>query len=242
VTSAPHPGEVSAGPLPSRSQAQAAAAAARAAFALRSCRPALPEDDGSCLAGLLGRCAAPCRGGANVDAYAAAVARAAAWLRGEEGSDPVAGQRARMAALAAERRFEEAAQLRDQLDALEGVRTALARLRRAAAREGVLLAADVDDRFVQAFACTGGRIVGRRRLPRGGDAALESVPLLAALDAARSRPLAPLGADEADIAHVVAAAFARPGRDVAAVPSAGRAERDLVAAVGTARRRVPLRR
>ena len=53
----------------------------------------------------------------------------------------------------------------------------LGRLRAAAARSGVLLAADTDDRFVQAFACAGGRVVGRLRLPVG-HAALECAPLI----------------------------------------------------------------
>ncbi|HET7757214.1 MAG TPA: exonuclease domain-containing protein, partial [Steroidobacteraceae bacterium] len=242
VTTARHPGEVSVGPLRSRSQAQAAAAAVRAAFGLRSCRPALPEDDGTCLAGLLGRCAAPCRGGSNVDTYAAAVRAAAAWLRGDDTGDVAAAQRARMAALAADHRFEEAAQLRDELEALEQVRSVLSRLRRAAGRRGLLIAADLDDRFVQAFACAGGRVVARRRLPRAGDAVLELRPLAAALDAVSPGPPLPLAPDEADTAHVIAAAFARPGREIAAVPLTGRTAPGLVDAVVRARRKVPLRR
>src|SRR3954469_20957140 len=180
VTSEPRPGAVSAGPrggavsaapVRSRGEAQPAAAAIRSSFRLLSCRPALPEDDGSCLAGLLGRCAAPCRGGAAVGEYARSVAAAAGSLRGEDGGTAVSALRMRMAALGADQRFEEAAQLRDQLEALERVRTALGRLRAAAARTGVLLAADMDDRFVQAFACAGGRVVARRGVPPAGGAA-----------------------------------------------------------------------
>jgi DNA polymerase III subunit epsilon len=242
VTARPHPGAVSAGPLRSRGEAQAAAAAMRQAFALRSCRPALPEDDGSCLAGLLGRCSAPCRGGAAVDAHSAAVTAAAGWLRGEDDGGAVSAMRARMAALGAERRYEQAAELRDQLEALEKVRLALVRLRRAAARSGVLLAADMDARFVQAFACAGGRVVARRRLPRGGDAMLETSPLVASLDIAlAARPL-PLAADQADIAHIIAAAFARPGRDLVAVPIAADHGGRAAMRVAAARRAVPFRR
>ncbi len=102
VTSEPRPGAISAGPLRSRGEAQAAAAAIRSSFRLRSCRPALPEDDGSCLAGLLGRCAAPCRGGAAVQEYARSVAAAAGWLRGEDGGTVASGLRMRMAALGAD--------------------------------------------------------------------------------------------------------------------------------------------
>ena len=242
VTSEPRPGAISAGPLRSRGEAQAAAAAIRSSFRLRSCRPALPEDDGSCLAGLLGRCAAPCRGGAAVQEYARSVAAAAGWLRGEDGGTAVSGLRMRMAALGADQRFEEAAQLRDQLEALERVRTALGRLRAAAARSGVLLAADMDDRFVQAFACAGGRVVARRRLPRAGDAALECAPLIAPLRAALAARPAPLRPDQADVAHLISAAFARPGRSVVAVPLGADAVASAATHIAARRGRVPLRR
>jgi DNA polymerase III subunit epsilon len=242
VTASPHPGAVSAGPLRSRGEAQAAAAAARGAFGLRSCRPALPEDDGSCLAGLLGRCVAPCRGGEHVDRYADAVGRARRWLETGDDGGAAAGLRLRMAAHASDRRFEEAAELRDRLNALDSVGRRLARLRSAAARSGVLLAADIDDRFVQAFACAGGRVVARRRLPRAGDAMLEAEPLVAALREAMARPPATLAADQADAATVVTTAFARPGRDVVAVPIARESLDRAASAVAARRSRVPLRR
>src|SRR4029077_12133535 len=96
-------------------------------------------------------------GGAAVQEYARSVAAAAGWLRGEDAGTVASGLRMRMAALGADRRFEEAAQLRDQLEALERVRSALGRLRAAAARSGVLLAADMDDRFLHAVAWRRGR-------------------------------------------------------------------------------------
>ncbi|MDX6593026.1 MAG: polymerase subunit epsilon [Gaiellales bacterium] len=242
VTAAPHPGAVSAGPLRSRGEAQAAAAAVRSAFGLRTCRPALPDDDGSCLAGLLGRCIAPCRGGEHVDRYADALARAQRWLETGDDGGAAVGLRMRMAAHAADRRFEEAAELRDRLDAFDSVARRLARLRSAAARSGVLLASNIDDRFVHAFACTGGRVVARRRLPRAGDAMLEAEPLVAALREALAQPAATLAADQADVATVVAAAFSRPGRDVVAIPIRRDAVDRAASAVAKRRGRVPLRR
>ncbi len=241
VTSSAHPGAISVGPLPGRGPAQAAAHALRAAFGLRTCRPSLPEDDGSCLAGLVGSCLAPCRGGDAIDRYQLALDRTERWLQGDDDGVAVAGLRAKMAALAEQRRFEQAAELRDRLEALESVRLRLARIRRAVAVTGVLLAADVDHRFVQAFACARGRVVARRRLPRAGGAQLECQPLLAALRLALTAPAVPLGTDQADAARLIAAAFARPGRDVIAVPLAA----DLASAgtlVPSARGRVPFRR
>ncbi len=76
------PPAVTAGPLRSRRQAEAIAAAVRDTFGLRVCRPRLPVDDGSCLAGVIGTCCAPCRGGDRADMHAAAVQSARAWLEG----------------------------------------------------------------------------------------------------------------------------------------------------------------
>jgi excinuclease UvrABC nuclease subunit len=147
-----------------------------------------------------------------------------------------------MAALSADRRFEQAAELRDQLDALESVRRTLARLDRAAARRGMVLAADLDDRFVQVFACSGGRVVARRRVPRLGDGALEIAPLAASLTAASAGRRAPLEPDQADVAHVIAAAFARPSRDLAVVQADNDDERTVIRRTAALRERVPYRR
>src|SRR5262249_2190297 len=63
VTQRPQPSAVSVGPVQSQRQARSAAAALRLMFGVRSCRPALPVDEEqTCMAGLLGRCTAPCRG------------------------------------------------------------------------------------------------------------------------------------------------------------------------------------
>jgi DNA polymerase III subunit epsilon len=211
------PGAVTAGPLRSRRQAEAVAAAVREAFGLRVCRPRLPADDGSCLAGIIGSCRAPCRGGANADAYTDAVEAARAWLDGRPAGVPQERVRARMRRLAGERRYEQAASARDQLAALERGQRVLARLRRAATRSGFVLAPDVDPRFVQAFACAGGRVVARRRLPRAGDGRLEAEALVAALAHGLRAPPAPFSPAHADQARIVAATLARPSAGVRAV-------------------------
>jgi hypothetical protein len=107
---------------------------------------------------------------------------------------------------------------------------------------GVLLAADVDRRFVQAFACARGRVVGRRRLPRSGGAQLECRPLLASLELALAAKRAPLAADQADSARLITAAFARPGRDVTAIPLAIDRLDTAITLVASGRARVPFRR
>jgi hypothetical protein len=85
-------------------------------------------------------------------------------------------------------------------------------------------------------------VVGRRRLPRAGDALLECEPLIEALREGLARPPVTLAADQADAAHVVAAAFARPGRDLIAVPLGREALDGAASAVAARRARVPLRR
>jgi DNA polymerase III subunit epsilon len=236
------PGDVTAGPLRSRRQAEAVAASVRETFGLRVCRPALPVDDGSCLAGVVGACRAPCRGGAAVDAYADALHAAWAWLDGADGAGPQDDVRARMGKLSAERRYEQAAAARDQLAALERGRRTLARLRRSAGRSGVVLAPDVDARFVQSFACAGGRVVARRRLPRAGDGRLEADALVAALAHGLRSPPAPFSPAQADQARVVAAALARPSPSLRAVAVDRGTVSDATARLVRLRRTVPLRR
>ena len=243
VTSGPGPpGTITAGPLRSRAHAEAAAAAARASFGLRVCRPGLPVDDGTCLAGVIGSCHAPCRGGEHLDRYVDAVEEARLWLEHPAGGAPARHLEDRMRRLSDQHRYEEAAAARNQLAALRTAGRAIERMRRARGRHGVLLAPDTDDRFVQAFACAGGRVVGRRRLPRSGGAQLECRPLIAALQLAQAARPGPLATDQADTARLLTAAFARPGRDVTAIPLAVDRLDAAATLVAAGRARVPFRR
>ncbi len=239
ITAKPQPGAATLGPLPSRGEAGRAAAALRSAFRLRSCRPALPDDETGCLAGVLGTCHAPCRGGDEALTHTGAAGRLREWIETGRDCDELRALRQRMAALAADQRYEDAAAVRDGLDAIDGVRRRAARLRRAARCGGVLLAADLDDRFVQAFACAGGRVVARRRLPRAGDAVLEIAPLLLAMDTATGGRPVPFGPEEAEAARIVSAAFARPGVALRAISSTGGP--GLASAVSRLRGAVPCR-
>ncbi len=241
VTARPHPGAVSAGPISSRSRAQTAAAAVREGLGLRTCRPARPVDDGTCLVGELGRCRAPCRGGDAVVAYDEAIAVARRWLQGDPLVDPTSSIEPRMRALSHNRRFEQAAALRDQLTAVKRVTATLARLRTAVGRSGVVLAPDVDDRFVQAFACAGGRVVGRRRIPRVGDARLEIESLLVSLAAALQRPATILEPEEGECAQLVSAALGRPGRCTHPVPLERSSLATAADRIAAARSSIPLR-
>jgi len=240
VTDRPQPTCATVGPLPSRSRAQAAAAALRSAFGIRSCRPAIPDSEEGCLAGVLGTCRAPCRGGADAERHTAAVRALGAWMDTGVECDELRALRMRMAALAEAQRYEDAATARDQLEAVDAVRRTMGRLRRARGRSGVLLAPDLDDRFVQAFAVARGLVVARRRVPRSGDGRLEIAPLLVALEAGMTGRPGVFEPEQAEAARIVAAAFARPGVRVRAVPLTD--DGSLAGEVGRARHSVGLRR
>ncbi len=240
-------GAVYAGPFPSRRRAAEAAEALRDGYRLRTCRPRVPADDGSCLRGLAGRCLAPCHGGDDALAYARSARALAAWLSGEEAVLD-APLRERVARLVAQQRFEEAGRTTRLLDALRAADAQVASIRRAGRRTGVLLAADLDPRHVVAFAVVRGALVAKRRLPRAGDPGLELSAVARALERALDpgAVLAPraegpwLPAERLGEALLLAHAFA--GRAPGVVPIAC-AQPDGLALrrVEAARRRVPLR-
>ncbi len=239
-------GALYAGPLASRRTAEIALDALRDAFGLRTCRPRVPTDEGTCLRGRLGRCLAPCRGPHEAEAYAAAVGRLERYLlgRGEGGRVEV---RARLAKLVGERRFEEASRRVGDLAALDRVDVSLAALRRSRARTGLLLASDIDPGLVRCLAVHGGQALGWRSLPRRGDpsAAVGSVLHELArprLDATSGSPGPWLPADEAESAAILASAFA--GKAPGVVPIATTPQMDariVLRRVAEARSRVPER-
>ena len=108
------------GPLPSRSTAQRVVDAVHTSVALRRCagRPGRRSTrDATCTAAQLGVSMCPCTGELDPAAYARVVERAVRGLTVEPGLllEPLAE---RLATLAAEERFEEAADVRDRADAL----------------------------------------------------------------------------------------------------------------------------
>ncbi|MEO9174819.1 MAG: exonuclease domain-containing protein [Gaiellales bacterium] len=239
-------GALYAGPLASRRTAETALEALRDSFGLRTCRPRLPTDEGTCLRGRLGRCIAPCRGADESELYAAAIGRLERYLdgRGEGGR---AELRLRLAKLVAERRFEEAGRRVGDLAALDRVDAALASLRRSRSRSGLLLASDMDPAFVRCLVVRDGRALGWRSLPRRGDPS--AVVGSALHELGRTLPVpdgAPRGpwlpADEAEAAVLIAGAFA--GRAAGVVPVATPPQIDLrlvLARVAQARSLVPER-
>ncbi|PWJ49881.1 DNA polymerase-3 subunit epsilon [Quadrisphaera granulorum] len=105
------------GPFSSSRSAQAAVEAIQDALPLRRCTPRLPlrpaAGASACALHEIGRCGAPCTGAQSPEAYAEVAARARAALTADP--DVVVGAaRARLTALAAAERYEEAGQVRDR--------------------------------------------------------------------------------------------------------------------------------
>jgi DNA polymerase-3 subunit epsilon len=125
ITKDPSAGGVHLGPLPSRTMAGLVIEAIHTALPLRRCSTRLarsyvpPPGATPCGAAQLGVAHCPCAGVGDAGVYAAAVASAAQVLGGD--TSPVHDVLvAKMADLAAQQRFEEAALVRDRLSALLG--------------------------------------------------------------------------------------------------------------------------
>jgi hypothetical protein len=88
--------------------------------------------------------------------------------------------RRRLAELAADRRYEDAARLRDRLQALEQVCRELERLARLRAVGRCIVAPSAAPGHARAFFIAGGRVAAERTLPPGGGAHLEIEAGLAA--------------------------------------------------------------
>ena len=178
------------GPLPSRRMASLVVDAIHTALPLRRCTKRLgrnhqPElDTAVCSAAQLGVAHCPCSGTADPGAYAAAVEQAVRAMRGDAVfvTDRL---RERMARLAAERRFEEAATARDRLSAYLGA------VKRTALLDALVTAGRVEVRSGEiTWLIDGGRLVD----------VLTADTLTAAIPVAPGEPLAPGGSVPSDAA------------------------------------------
>ena len=128
--------------------------------------------------------------------------------------------RRRLAELSDARRYEDAARLRDRLDALERVCRELERLARLRAVERCIVAPAVEPGHARAFFLAGGRVAAVRTLPPGGGAYLE---IEAGLAAAR-HALASDTAGDLDELHLVGTFLRKPPPELTIVPL----ERDAI--------------
>src|SRR5579864_2716712 len=118
--------------------------------------------------------------------------------------------RRKLASLADARRFEDAARLRDRIEALEHVCRDLDRLARLCALERCIVVPAAEPGHARAFFLAGGRVAAERTLPPGGGAHLEVEAGLAAT----RRP----GELDLDELFLVARFLRRPPPEMSIVP------------------------
>jgi DNA polymerase III subunit epsilon len=126
--------------------------------------------------------------------------------------------RRRLAALSDARRYEDAARLRDRLEALERVCRELDRLGRLRSLERCLLAPAATPGHACAFFLAGGRVAAERTLPPGGGAHLEIEAGLAAARRAAARTAGVLAEIDLDELFLVGRFLRRPPPELAVVP------------------------
>jgi DNA polymerase-3 subunit epsilon len=119
-------------------------------------------------------------------------------LEGLLNDGPLPRLRARLVDLAESLRYEEAARLRDRIEALESVIDRLRRLEQLRQIEVCLIAPAVEPGWRKAFFVGGGGICTVRSLPPGPGAQLEIEAGLAVCRSTRDRPAAPLTPEQAE--------------------------------------------
>ena len=143
VETAPHAGELPGlylGPFTSPRSAFWTFEAVRALFPLRSCEGAIVPDEAarSCFYHEIGRCLGPCVGAVETIEYSKVCDDLVALL--QTGNAPqLDAMRARMQRFSDDWKFEEAAQLKEQLAAIEAVAKRLQRLQRMREKNNVVI-------------------------------------------------------------------------------------------------------
>ena len=168
VRTPPTDGSASIGPFRSRAVAQQAIDAVHEILPLRQCTKRLSGSSSACALLDIGRCGGPCVGQQDVEAYAVVVAECEAIFRGD--ARPGAERlQARLAELARQERFEDAATVRDRF--LQLIRAA-ARAQRIAPLTAApeLVAARRHHEGGWELVCVRhGRLAGTAVSPRGAD-------------------------------------------------------------------------
>ena len=131
---------------------------------------------------------------------------------------PLPRLRSRLLHLAENLRYEEAARLRDRIEALEHVVERLRRLERMRGLELCLIAPAVERNWQKAFFVCGGGVCGVRSLPPGGGARLEIEAGLALCRVAREGAAGTLTPEQAEDLLLVDGFIRRPPPELAVLP------------------------
>ncbi len=150
-------------------------------------------------------------------------ARALGDFAGEDPAEALPALRARLARLARDLRFEDAARLRDRVRALEEVVAHLAELSRLRAARLCILAPAREPGFQRALFVAGGRVAAVRTLKTGGAGRVELEAGVAEASLARPKSFAP---EDADDLLVIASFLRRPPPELRITPL----DRDSLAA------------
>jgi len=124
----------------------------------------------------------------------------------------------RLMHLAESLRYEEAARLRDRIEALEHVVDRLRRLERLRKLEACVIAPAVEPGWRKAFFVAGGGLCAVRSLPPGAGARLEVGAGLALCQAARERDAETLTPEQAEDLLLIDGFVRRPPRELAVLP------------------------
>jgi DNA polymerase III epsilon subunit family exonuclease len=131
---------------------------------------------------------------------------------------PLPRLHARLADLAESLRYEEAARLRDRIEALEEVVERLRRLDELHKLEVCLVAPGTEPGWQKAFFVGGGRVCGVRSLPPGAGARLEINAGLALARAACEQPATTLTPEQAEELLLLDGFIRRPPPELAVLP------------------------
>jgi excinuclease UvrABC nuclease subunit len=131
---------------------------------------------------------------------------------------PLPRLQARLAHLAESLRYEEAARLRDRIEALEHVVERLRRLERLRNMELCLISPAVDPRKWKAFFVCGGAVCAVRSLPLGPEADVEIEAGLALCRSARERAEEHLTPEQAEDLLLVDGFVRRPPPELTVLP------------------------
>jgi DNA polymerase III epsilon subunit family exonuclease len=154
---------------------------------------------------------------------ASLAARALATSADEElddllGDGPLPRLRERLSYLSDCLRYEEAARLRDRVEALEHVLDRLRRLDQLRRREACLIAPATEQGWRKAFFVAGGRVCAVRSLPPGAGAQLEIGAGLAVCRAKRAGDEGPLTPEQAEDLLLLDGFIRRPPPELAVLP------------------------
>ena len=131
---------------------------------------------------------------------------------------PLPRLRARLSRLAEEQRYEEAARLRDRVEALEQIVERLRSLERLRKLEVCLIAPLTEPGWQKAFFVCAGRVCAIRSLPPGAGAQLEVGAGLALCRAARGENEEPLSPEQAEDLFLIDSFVRRPPPELGVLP------------------------